>query len=276
MSDASLLTGELKLAGRLDARFFALLDAIEATGSLNRAAATAGYSYRGAWLVLETATNLATQPLLERSVGGARGGGSRLTPTAHALLDAWRHLQATHREYLRTQEAWLLQQPQLSGVLKRMSIKATARNQFAGTITAVESGPVTSLITVALAGGQEIAATLTSTAVRRLQAKPGADAIAMVSSSSVALVTHFEGYQLSARNQLAGTVSRIDKGDVSSLVHLTLPGGGVITSSATNDEVEELDLAVGQPATATFKAYAVTIAVARRHSTQEPAATQDG
>ncbi|WP_064736109.1 TOBE domain-containing protein [Azohydromonas australica] len=263
MSDTSLLTGELKLAGRLDARFFALLEAIEATGSLNRAAATAGYSYRGAWLVLEAAANLVTQPLLERSVGGAHGGGSRLTPTAYALLDAWHHLQATQREYLRIQEAWLLQRPQLLGVLKRLSIKATARNQFAGTISAVEPGPVTSLVTVALAGGQEIVATLTSTAVRRLQARPGADAIAMVSSSSVALVTDFEGYRMSARNQLAGTVSRIGKGDVASLVHLTLPGGAVITSSVVNEEAEGLDLLVGQPTTAVFKAYAVTVAMTR-------------
>jgi molybdate transport system regulatory protein len=50
---------------------------------------------------------------------------------------------------------------------------------------------------------------------------------------------------------------------VSSLVHLTLPGGAVITSSATNDDVDELELAVGRPATATFKAYAVTVAVAK-------------
>jgi molybdate transport system regulatory protein len=32
MTDATLLSGELKRAGRLDARFFALLDAIVVTG----------------------------------------------------------------------------------------------------------------------------------------------------------------------------------------------------------------------------------------------------
>jgi hypothetical protein len=47
MRENTLLDGDLRLAGRLDARFFALLDAIEATGSINRAARTAGYSYRG-------------------------------------------------------------------------------------------------------------------------------------------------------------------------------------------------------------------------------------
>jgi molybdate transport system regulatory protein len=261
MSDASLLSGEIKLAGRLDARFFALLEAIDATGSINRAAATAGYSYRGAWLVLDAAANLATQPLVERTVGGTRGGGSRLTTTAHALLAAWRQLQATHRKFLGEQEAWLLQQPALAGVLKRLSVKATARNQFAGTVTAVEPGAMTTQVTVALTGGQEVISTITASAARRLLVKPGMDAIAMVNASAVTLVTDFEGYALSARNQLAGTISQIDRGLVSSLVYVTLPGGAVVSSSVSNDEADEMGLAVGRKATAAFKAYAVMVAV---------------
>ncbi|HPG79568.1 MAG TPA: molybdenum transport protein ModE, partial [Piscinibacter sp.] len=59
MKDGSLLSADLKLAGRLDARFFALLEALDATGSINKAARTAGLSYKGAWLLLETACNLA-------------------------------------------------------------------------------------------------------------------------------------------------------------------------------------------------------------------------
>jgi len=59
---------------------------------------------------------------------------------------------------------------------------------------------------------------------------------------------------------LSGTVSRIETGAVSSLVVLTLPGGAAITASVTNEGVEALDLKVGTPATAVFKAYAVMVA----------------
>lgn len=263
MADATLLSGDLKLAGRLDARFFALLAAVDATGSINRAAKTAGYSYRGAWLLLETAANLARFPLIESSTGGAQGGGSRLTPTAQALLVAWRQLQSAHRDFLRDQEAWLLEQPALAGALKRMSMKATARNQFAGTINALELGPVTAQATLSLPGGQEITATLTSHAARRLQLAVGMEAIALIKSSAVVLVTDFAGYALSARNQLAGTISRLEKGAVSSMVGVTLPGGAVITASVTNDAVDALGLAVGQSATAVVKAYSVMLAVAQ-------------
>jgi len=258
----TLLQGELRLAGRLDARFFALLAAIDATGSINRAARTAGLSYRGAWLMLEAAGNLANEPLLLTATGGVGGGGTQLTDAAHDLLKAWRDLQAVHQTFLRTQEARLSKHPALSGLLRRMSMKTTARNQYTGIVTAVEAGPVSAQTTITLKGGQEIVATMTSVAAKRLKLKKGKEAIALIKASAVVLVTDFAGYLLSARNQLAGTVSRIEKGAVSSLVVLTLPGGSTITASVTNEGVEALALKVGAEATAVFKAYAVMVAVA--------------
>lgn len=140
-------------------------------------------------------------------------------------------------------------------------MKTTARNQFAGSISAVEAGPVTTQVTVAVPGGIEVVATLTSAAAQRLQVAVGKEAIALIKSSAVVLMTDFAGYALSARNQFPGTVSRVEKGAVSSLVGLTLAGGEVITASVTNDAVDALGLAVGQQATAVVKAYAVMVAV---------------
>jgi molybdate transport system regulatory protein len=259
-ADGSLLTAELKIAGRLDARFFALLEALHTTGSINKAARTAGLSYKGAWLLLETACNLANEPLMLTATGGAGGGGTQLTEAAIGLLRAWHGLQADHREFIRAQEARLAQLPALHGLLRRMSMKTTARNQFAGTVTAVELGPVSAQVSIALAAGGEITATMTSAAAKRLKLKKGKEALVLIKASAIVLVTDFAGWQLSARNQLEGTVSRIEHGAVSSLVVLTLPGGAVITASVTNEGVEALGLKVGSAATAVFKAYSVMVA----------------
>jgi len=260
MTNGSLLSADLKIAGRLDARFFSLLQAVHDTGSINRAARTAGLSYKGAWLALEAACNLAQEPLLETATGGAGGGGTRLTPAALGLLQAWRQLQAEHREFMRAQDARLVQLPALHGLLRRMSMKTTARNQFAGTVSGVELGPVSAQVAIVLASGAEITATMTSTAARRLKLKKGKEALVLIKASAVVLVTDFAGWQLSARNQLEGTVSRIEHGAVSSLVVLTLPGGAALTASVTNEGVEALGLTVGTPATAVFKAYSVMVA----------------
>lgn len=257
----SLLAGELKLAGRLDARFFELLRAVELTGSLQKAARTAGYSYKGAWLLMDTASNLARAPLIERAQGGAGGGGSRLTPAAHQLLAAWQQLQARHTQFLRQEETWLLEQPALAALLRRLTMKTTARNQFAGSIRSIERGPATVQVTLDIAGGHEISAAISAAAAERMKLKEGGEAIALIKASEVVLVTDFAGYTLSARNQLAGTIARVQRGAVSSLVGLTLPGGATVTASVTNDAVEALGLKVGQGATASFKAYAVMLAV---------------
>jgi molybdate transport system regulatory protein len=63
-----------------------LLQRVEATGSLHRAAADMKMSYRKAWLMLKTMERRLGFALLERKVGGVSGGGSRLTPEARAFM----------------------------------------------------------------------------------------------------------------------------------------------------------------------------------------------
>lgn len=263
MANGNWLQADLRLADRLDARFFALLQAVHDTGSINKAARTAGLSYKGAWLLLDAAVNVASQPLLLSATGGSGGGGTRLTPAALALLEAWRQLQTEQAAFLRAQEARLTQSPawpMLQGLIRRMSMKTTARNQFAGTVQSVSVGPVSAQCVIALAAGDRISATLTAEAARQLKLKKGQEALALVKASAIVLVTDFGGWKLSARNQLAGTVSRIERGAVSSLVVLTLPGGAALTASVTNEGVQALALAVGTPATAVFKASSVLVA----------------
>jgi molybdopterin-binding protein len=66
--------------------------------------------------------------------------------------------------------------------------------------------------------------------------------------------------RLSARNVIAGKVTRIAKGATTSIVHLDCDGTA-ITASITNEAVAELGLAEGQAAHAVIKASDVMIAV---------------
>ena len=53
-----------------------ILRRIGANGSISEAARSAGVSYKAAWQALETLSNLAGTPLVEKVVGGAGGGGA--------------------------------------------------------------------------------------------------------------------------------------------------------------------------------------------------------
>lgn len=75
-------------------RLFALLEAVARLGSLNRAAADLGVSYRHAWGLVRRAEERLGVRLLDRRVGGAEGGGADLTPAAQDLLTRYRQFRA--------------------------------------------------------------------------------------------------------------------------------------------------------------------------------------
>jgi molybdopterin-binding protein len=66
--------------------------------------------------------------------------------------------------------------------------------------------------------------------------------------------------KLSARNVLKGRVIEVKKGATTAHVRIEVAGGMVITSSITNEAVEELRLAVGDEAYAVIKASDVMVA----------------
>jgi len=67
--------------------------------------------------------------------------------------------------------------------------------------------------------------------------------------------------KLSARNQFRGKVIEVAKGKTTAHVRVEVPSGVVITSSITNEAVEELNLKVGDQVTAVIKASDVMIGV---------------
>ena len=67
--------------------------------------------------------------------------------------------------------------------------------------------------------------------------------------------------KISARNILKGKVLEIRKGATTAHIRLEIDGGATITSSITNEAVDELKLEVGQQAYAVVKASDVMIAV---------------
>jgi molybdopterin-binding protein len=68
--------------------------------------------------------------------------------------------------------------------------------------------------------------------------------------------------KLSARNQIKGTIVEIRKGVTTAHVRLDIGGGVIITSSITNEAVDELQLAEGHVALAVIKASDVMIGIA--------------
>ncbi len=66
--------------------------------------------------------------------------------------------------------------------------------------------------------------------------------------------------KLSARNQIKGTVVSVVKGQTTGHVRIDVGSGVVVTSSITNEAIDELDIKVGDSAIAVIKASDVMVA----------------
>jgi molybdate transport system regulatory protein len=72
----------------------ALLEAVEATGAMSRAAEAVGVPYRTAWARLREMEAALGTVLVDTASGGGDGGGSRLTPAGRDLVARFRLVTA--------------------------------------------------------------------------------------------------------------------------------------------------------------------------------------
>ena len=77
-----------------------LLQLIEETGSINKAARQMGMSYKKAWEMVSAMNTQAAQPLVVTQTGGEKGGGSHITPAARQLITYHRELRQRFEDFL--------------------------------------------------------------------------------------------------------------------------------------------------------------------------------
>lgn len=246
-----------------------LLRAVAEHGSITAAAKAVGLSYKAAWDAIDTMTNLAGEPLVLRSTGGRGGGSSRLSPRGASLVERFGQLDSLHQRLLRMLDEASSGEHGAPGLdpeiqlLRSLSMKTSARNQFAGMVSKLTRGAVNDEVEIRLPGGSIIVAIITRESTETLGLADGAPVIALVGASSVIIATGFDkDARVSARNRLAGTIAAVERGAVNAEVVLDIDGGGRIAATVTMASADDLALAVGGRAMAMFKASSVIVAVA--------------
>lgn len=258
------LGGSLTLSRRghryLGGNRIRLLEAIDRLGSITQAAKDVNLSYKAAWDAVDAMNNLAEQPLLIRAPGGQHGGGSRLTEHGRQIVRLYRLLESGYQRLLVQMQAQMHDFDSLSELLRSITVKTSARNQYRGTVKSVHKGAVNADVVLEIGDGLEIFANITNDAVEDLRLKRGREATALIKSSLV-MLSPDPSVRTSARNRLCGSVAQILSGAVNSEVILQLPGSRRLTAIITNEAVRELQLEVGAGCCALIKASHVILAV---------------
>ncbi|MEX8494591.1 TOBE domain-containing protein [Sphaerotilus sp.] len=243
------LTLQTPLGAVLGSNRIRLLEAIDRCGSLNRAAREVPLSYKAAWDALDTLNKLAPEPLVERSTGGTGGGGTRLTDYARQVIRLYRAMESSQQDVLdrlgpvpADTEA-----PALRTLLRRMTMKTSARNQLQGRVNRLVNRAGLVDVVLTLAGAKPgntdavLIATITPDSVEDMALQPGSEVWALFKAPMVQIVAD-PPPDRPGWNALAGKVSALRPGEGRVGVTLALPGECALQASLHHTAAEALTL----------------------------------
>lgn len=235
-----------------------LLKAIHECGSISKAAKAIGISYKTAWDRIDAMNNMSPKPLVNRSAGGAKGGGTALTELGQRIIEGFQSLQDEHQKFIERLGDKLHSLNDIANFVRNENMKASARNQFRGIITRITPGAVNAEIELDIGADQPLIAIITQESVERLRLKKKSTTVALIKASSVIVSTDTD-IVTSARNKLIGRISRLVPGAVNTDVTLDVGGGKSVCAIITNTSATDLNLKEGGVACALFKAPSVIL-----------------
>jgi molybdate transport system regulatory protein len=238
-----------------------LLELIDEYGSINKAATTMGMSYKAAWLAVEAINNMSREPVVVRQTGGTLGGGTHLTDYGRRFVHLYRCLEEEQKKLFENLNANFHDFEEYQKLLRKFSMKTSARNQFLGTVVGVKEGAVNADVVLDIGGNERIHAVITNESLEHLALEVGKEAYALFKAPWV-ILTGEDNFKTSARNKLAGKVTQIHRGTINSEVNVELAGGKIVSAVLTNESLDSLDLKIGVPVCALIKASHVILAVA--------------
>lgn len=229
------LTGHLSLETPLGAVLsdsrIRLLEAIHQHGSLNRAAREVPLSYKAAWDALDSMNQHSPKPLVVRSTGGAGGGGTQLTDYAHQLVALYRAMESSQQDVLNRLPTLPPEgdAPALRTLIRRMTMRSSARNQYACEVAALNDrgglvDVVLNLLDAQGAMGECIVATITPESARSMGLALGSTLYALIKAPWVSVLAKAPR-ATAGRNVLGGQVAELRPGRAHWGVGLQLPSG---------------------------------------------------
>jgi molybdate transport system regulatory protein len=148
-----------------------ILRSLAKAGSISQAAREAGVSYKAAWQAIDTLSNLSGVTLVEKVVGGAGGGGARLTPAGVQLLDAAQRL-GTVRKQLLAEMTPANAKNTLPQTSMALALRTSMRNQLLAKVMAVKTAGALAWVKVQLSEDMVWVAKITKESAQLLDLVP--------------------------------------------------------------------------------------------------------
>lgn len=223
-------------------------------GSISEAARRAGVSYKAAWQAIETLSNLAGMPMVEKAVGGSGGGGAVLTSAGRRVLEAATLLDKARADVLALLELGTRSEQGGPG-LAAMALRTSMRNQFPCEVKSLGATGGLVRVGLELPNGGLLFSRITGESAQLLQLARGLHVLALCKATAVRVAPQIGPAE--SRNVLVGTVRRASRSAQGGEVLLQLEGGVSLVGFAEGGH----GLKVGHRAMASIDESGVVVAI---------------
>ena len=231
-----------------------ILRQVAQVGSISEAARITGVSYKAAWQAIETLSNLAGQPMVEKMVGGVGGGGAQLSAAGRLLLEAadrFAQARATVLAGLQHDASPFLPTVGLMG----LGLRTSMRNQLPCRVQSLQRTGNAVRVGLRLAQDTVLHSRITIESAELLGLRPELPVMALCKATAVTVAQTLA--LRDGSNVLTGQVHRASSSDQDTEVSLELlPGLSLIGFADQN-----FSLAPGEAAMASIEEAALVIAV---------------
>ncbi|KLV04033.1 ModE family transcriptional regulator [Photobacterium aquae] len=237
----------------------ALLKSIATTGSISQGAKQVGISYKTAFDAIKEMNQLGDTQLVSCEKGGKGGGGASLTEQGKRLVQMYDLLEQIQEMGLNALKDDSVPLHSLLGVMSKLSLQTSARNQLFATIKNIENHALYDLITLQITAQCTIIATITHGSTLRLGLSPNKDAVALIKGPAITIRTLLDPVN-KEENQIRGIIRRIERDSKMVEVCLEIGEGNELNALVTEEIATNEQLNVGMTAYACFPSSQVIVA----------------
>jgi len=227
--DLGKALGHTKTDKRID-----ILRRLQEAGSISEAARRAGVSYKAAWQAIDTLSNLAGTPLVEKVVGGSGGGGAQLTIAGKDLLKASSELEIAKSKLLKKSKPLAVADTLAKGILV---FQTTMRNQFPATVSGIVKKNGSVKVSLTTKGASVFHARITAASAELFELQIGQKVIVLFKATAVQIVrSRNDEFQ----NVIPGVIVRKSRGNQNGELSLLVEPG--VTLVGFTDQLQKFNI----------------------------------
>lgn len=184
-----------------------ILKRINEAGSISEAARCSGVSYKAAWQAIETLGNIAGGSLVEKTVGGSRGGGTKLTQTGLKVLEIAEELAKARAQVL---AKYLSSDASLKNI-GSSTLRTSLRNHIPAVVETMKVGSALVQLYLRIDDDNLAKASITKESAILLNLHEGMEVLALTKAIGVSISAKAEEASGRGTNIIAGEVVRCER-----------------------------------------------------------------